>query len=146
MRIFETGATRSDDEEKVDFEGILSPLVLLRFGEYMLEHSIQEDGKRRASDNWQKGIPREEYLKSALRHVISWWGHHRNPEGPQFSRDIEDTLCAVMFNVMGYLHESLKESPIKSEMGFYPGVFEDKLREAGCRGPREPGWVRLNER
>jgi len=65
MRQFDSGATRSNDDNKPDYEGFLSPLVIRRFGEYMVKHQIQEDGKKRASDNWQKGIPKDQYIKSA---------------------------------------------------------------------------------
>ena len=127
MRVFETGATRDDDERKIDFEGILSPAVLEAYGRYMLRHSVQADGQKRASDNWQKGIPLDTYIKSALRHVFEWWSMHR-AEVNYPPKDVEETLCAVMFNVMGYLHESLKRQ--------IPGkrheiVRSEELPEAG---------------
>lgn len=107
MREFDTGATRSSDEGKYDYEGFLSPLVLERFGEYMNKHRIQEDGKPRASDNWQKGMTLDCYLKSGWRHFMEWWACHR---GYRLDKEmLEDALCAMMFNVMGYLHEILKE-------------------------------------
>jgi hypothetical protein len=108
MRVFETGATKSGDETKIDFEGILSPQVLERYGEYMRKHTVQADGVTRATDNWQRGIPLSAYIKSALRHTVDWWKYHRSPfVYPKV--ELEDALCAVMFNVMGYLHEMLKE-------------------------------------
>ena len=107
MREFDSGATRDDDETKIDYEGFLSPQVLERFGQYMTAHRIQADGKLRASDNWQKGIPREEYLKSLLRHVFDVWYLHRHgvPLGGRGA--MEDALCAIMFNCQGYLFELL---------------------------------------
>ena len=108
MRTFGSGATRDSDSSKIDYEGFLSPLVLKRFGEYMGRHRVQADGVLRTSDNWQKGIPREAYLKSGLRHSMDWWLHHRGyPEAARES--LEDALCAVIFNAMGYLHECLKQ-------------------------------------
>ena len=107
MRTFGSGATRDTEAGKADYEGFLSPLVLKRFGEYMDRHRVQADGAPRASDNWQKGIPREAYLKSGLRHVMDWWLHHRGY--PWVAREsLEDALCAVIFNAMGYLHECVK--------------------------------------
>jgi hypothetical protein len=104
MRHFNTGATRDDDLTKLDYEGFLSPLVLERFAEYMNKHRKQADGKLRASDNWQKGIPRDAYIKSAWRHFIDVWKFHRGLKG----RDtMEEALCALIFNTMGYLHEIL---------------------------------------
>jgi hypothetical protein len=113
VRTFDTGATRDSDETKPDYEGYLSPAVLVRFGEYMTEHRKQADGALRASDNWQKGIPRAAYIKSAWRHFMDWWRAHRS-ESPAL---VEEACCALMFNVMGYLHEHLKEQAAKAASG-----------------------------
>lgn len=107
VRTFPTGATRSADGGKLDFEGFLSPLVLQRYAEFMHKHRRQADGKLRNSDNWQKGIPLDAYMKSGWRHFLDWWRGHRglptiDPAGQ------EDSLCAVIFNASGYLHELLK--------------------------------------
>lgn len=104
MREFKTGATRNSDEDKFDYEGFLSPVVLERFAEYMHLHRKQADGRLRASDNWQKGIPLEAYMGSGWRHFFSWWKAHR---GYKTEEDIETSLCALLFNVQGYLHELL---------------------------------------
>jgi hypothetical protein len=106
IRQFNTGATRDTDEGKYDYEGFLSPLVIQRFAQYMNKHRKQSNGELRDSDNWQKGIPKDAYMKSAWRHFIDWWMEHRG----HLSREgIEDALCALLFNVQGYLHEYLKE-------------------------------------
>ncbi len=106
MRKFITGATRDNDDTKNDYEGFFSPLVIKAYGDYMTKHRKQADGKLRASDNWQKGMPKDSYIKSAWRHFLDWWLEHRGLP----SRDgLIDVLCALMFNVMGYLHETLKE-------------------------------------
>lgn len=105
MRQFDTGATRDTDENKLDYEGFLSPLVLEAFARYMHENRVQADGGLRASDNWQKGIPREAYMKSGWRHFMEWWHSHR-------AADVvarREALCALLFNVMGYLYEDLRE-------------------------------------
>lgn len=106
IRIFKSGATRDTDANKPDYEGFLSSLVVKRYGEYMNKHRLQSDGKIRESDNWQKGIPKEQYMKSLWRHLMDLWLEHRGFD----SRDgIEDALCGIIFNGMGYLHEILKE-------------------------------------
>lgn len=107
VRQFDTGATRDDLASKPDYEGYLSPQVLERYGRYMLEHQTCADGSLRASDNWQLGIPKDEYIKSAFRHFMVWWWAHRNP-GALKDTIIEEALCALLFNTMGYLHEMLK--------------------------------------
>lgn len=105
MRKFETGATRDTAEGKPDYMGYMSPLVVRRFGEYMLKHQTQADGALRSSDNWKKGIPLDAYMSSAGRHFVDWWLEH---EGHESREGLEEALCALLFNVQGYLHELLK--------------------------------------
>jgi len=112
MRTFNTGATRNIDTNKLDYEGFLSPIVLRRYAQYLHKHRKQKDGSIRASDNWQKGIPKDVYMKSLQRHNIDAWALHRafiaidHDTGKPC--DMEDTLCAIAFNAMGYLFEILK--------------------------------------
>lgn len=106
MRKFKTGATRDNDQTKNDYEGFLSPIVIKRFGDYMHKHRKQANNKLRNSDNWQKGIPKDAYIKSAHRHFIDWWLEH---DGYKSREGLEEALCALMFNVMGYLYEHLKK-------------------------------------
>jgi hypothetical protein len=101
MRTFATGATRDTCTDKIDFDGFLSIPFLRAFGAYMHKHRKQSDGSMRASDNWQKGIPREVYRSSAWRHFIDWWQAHR--EG----KDTTEHACALMFNIQGDTHEAL---------------------------------------
>lgn len=105
MRTFPTGATRDSDDGKLDYEGFLSPLVLERYAEYMHAHRVQADGTLRDSDNWQKGIPKDAYMKSLWRHFMDVWKMHRGVGDPAH---LQDALCAVLFNAMGYLHEELR--------------------------------------
>ena len=72
----------------------------------MTKHRIQADGKIRDNDNWQKGMSRAVYIKSAWRHFHDWLLEHR---GYKSREGLEDALCALLFNIMGYLHEALKE-------------------------------------
>lgn len=113
VRTFDTGATRDTDQGKNDYEGFLSPAVIECFGSYMHRHRKQTDGNLRASDNWQKGIPKDAYIKSAWRHFLDWWKYHR---GLSSQEVLTDSLCALMFNVMGYLHEILKEEGKEQEL------------------------------
>ena len=80
----------------------LSPVVLRRYAEYMHTcrlRNVPEGEELRSSSNWQKGIPKDAYMKSLLRHTFELWGQHRATVVD------EDTLCAIMFNAMGYLFE-----------------------------------------
>ena len=106
MRKFESGATRNNDEENLDYEGFLSPLTLERYAEYMHLHRKQADGEMRDSDNWQNGIPQTSYMKSMWRHFFDVWKIHR---GYSCGVSEQEALCALLFNVMGMLHEVLKE-------------------------------------
>jgi hypothetical protein len=106
MRQFDTGATRDSEDGKLDYEGFISPLVLKRYAEYMHKNRVQADGNLRSSDNWQKGIPRDAYMKSAWRHFVDWWKYHRNQNAGD-QKFGEEVICALLFNAMGYLHEVL---------------------------------------
>ena len=109
MREFDTGATRDSDDGKPDYEGFFSPLCIESYGRYMHKHRKQKDGKLRASDNWQRGITPDAYMKSLLRHTVDLWLIHRGfrccgREG----ETVEDLLNAIHFNSDGYLFELLK--------------------------------------
>jgi hypothetical protein len=105
-RVFETGASRDVDTDKLDYEGFLDPMVLQCFAEYMHKNRFMKDGSMRDSDNWQKGIPKDAYVKSGTRHHIDWWQIHR---GHIARESIKDALCGIIFNAQGYLSEVLKE-------------------------------------
>ena len=107
MRNYTTGATRSELGGKLQYEGYLSPLVLQRYAEYMETHQEQEDGTRRAPDNWQRGIPKGDYMDSMWRHFMDVWLYHRGHDEFATYETLEDALCALLFNVMGYMHENL---------------------------------------
>ncbi len=107
IRTFASGANRNSDKGKLDYEGFLSPLVLKRYAEYLHGHRALEDGTTRDSDNWQRGMPLDVYMKSLWRHLMTAWAIHRRPWGEDDS-DTETALCGVIFNASGYLHELLK--------------------------------------
>ena len=112
MRTFESGATRDSDTDKLDYEGFLSPFVLKRYAEYLHKHRIQSDGKLRDSDNWTKGIPLSVYMKSMTRHFMEVWMDHKKSstiyKAVRSTEEELDSLCALMFNVQGYIFEYLK--------------------------------------
>lgn len=101
-RTFETGATRDTNQGKLALEAFLSPEVLLEYAEYLNKHRHQSDGKLRAGDNWQKGIPLDVYIDSLIRHVFELWKNHRRG---LVDRDV---VSAVMFNAMGYMFELIR--------------------------------------
>lgn len=105
VRTFESGATRDLDLDKYDYDGFLSPLALEAFAAYMHKHRRLPDGSLRSSDNWKQGIPLEAYAKSEWRHHMDFFKLHH---GLPAREGMVDTLCALWFNVQGYLHEYLK--------------------------------------
>jgi hypothetical protein len=112
MRIFESGAIRDNNEGKLDFEGALSPQVLYAFATYMEKHSHTSDGER-TSDNWQKGFPEDELMKSLMRHVVDLWMLHRGcpcsrPETLKMP-DWFDALGGAFFNLQAIWLEKIKE-------------------------------------
>jgi hypothetical protein len=96
----------------------------------MHKHRMQPDGQLRASDNWQQGIPRDAYMKSAWRHFFDWWAGAR---GVGIARDtIEEAICALLFNAMGYLHEHLKAERQPERIRFQElGAFTEKAVTPG---------------
>lgn len=113
MRQFDSGATRDGADGKYDYEGSLSPLVVEAFAGYMHRHTTCADGSARTADNWQKGIPLDVYMKSGWRHFHDWWklhrGHRVTSSDDGHSVDEVEALCALMFNVQGYLHVLLTQ-------------------------------------
>lgn len=76
----------------------------------MTKHRRQADGKLRDSDNWQKGMPLTTYIKGMWRHFLHLWQRHRGwtVTDPWAAENIEEDLCAIIFNAQGYLHEIIK--------------------------------------
>jgi hypothetical protein len=106
IRRFETGATRDQDVNKLNFEGFEAAIVRQRYAEYMNGHRKQSDGSLRAADNWQAGFPVQSCMESMWRHFqdvcLEYDGYP--------SRDgLEDALCAVIFNAKAYLLAVLRE-------------------------------------
>ena len=112
VRTFATGATRDTNAGKPDYTGYCCPLVKKRFGEYMLNHQTQSDGQVREANNWKKGIPYEEYIRSGDRHwtdvLLHLDGFHATAR-----EELEEALCAMFFHVQGALRALLLEREIR---------------------------------
>jgi len=107
MREFETGATRDADKPVVP-SGFLSADALFVFCQYMARHRVQKDGSVRDADNWKKGIPRKAYYESLIRHILELQLQVSGSAAslyPEEEHTLDDTLCAIWFNVQGLLHE-----------------------------------------
>ncbi len=130
IRTFETGATRDTDQGKLDYEGFLHPLVIQAYGEYMHRHRLQPDGQLRTSDNWQKGIPQDSYIKSGWRHFMDWWLLHR---GFTAKQTLVESLCAIIFNASGYLStilldEATEPRPMVQDLGGGLATVKDPVK------------------
>jgi hypothetical protein len=97
---FETGAIRDTQKDKPQFLECMSPFAMWRYGIYM-----EKASRKYGPDNWTKGIPKASYLESLERHLIKLkmefkHGHVAEPG--------VDHAAAIMFNIMGFLHECEK--------------------------------------
>lgn len=109
VETFPTGATRSSEKGKLSYRRALSPIVLRAYVEYLGRHRLQADGHLRGWDNWKQGIPLGRYLDGLGRHDMNvWLLVHGVPaydeNGPV---TLKDSLCGVLFNATGMLHELL---------------------------------------
>lgn len=102
IRTFPTGATRDVEENKLDWEGFLSPVALWHYAAYMHKHRKQTDGSLRASDNWQRGMSRSSYMKSLIRHVFDLWMEWEQDKDEGIMTEL---LAAIIFNAQGLLYE-----------------------------------------
>lgn len=130
IRQFETGANRDLADHKHDYEGFLSLPVMRAYGAYMHTNRKLKDGSLRDSDNWQNGIPRDVYMKSAYRHFMDWWSLHRGYPTYDFEgKEVEmrEAICGLLFNAMGYLHEEISEESRYCELT--TGQWEETARE-----------------
>lgn len=125
MRTFDGGATRHSADGKLSYHRFLSPRVLRSYAQWMDSHRFQADGSLRDPDNWKRGMPKEVYFDSLVRHVM--WAAEAIEQGrydiyvPEDGKYVyvRDLLHAVMFNAMGWLLEDL----IEREGSFaYPAV------------------------
>ncbi len=126
MRNFDTGATRDTDENKPDYEGFLAPSVIEAYGAYMAKNRVQADGGIRSSDNWQKGIPKDVYMKSAWRHFFAAWKGHRA------GAPITEELCGLLFNIMGYIFEEQREPVVEETTGWAGYSSQNPCGRLGC--------------
>jgi len=109
LRIFGSGATRDTAANKHEPWGFTSALVEKRFCAYMHEHRKQSDGNLRDSDNWKRGISLDSYKHSLSRHIQDLRLILEGFPAEATEQDTETVLCAVLFNVQGMLHETVKK-------------------------------------
>ncbi len=141
IRQFNSGATRDTVEGKLSYVRALSPIVLQRYVQYLDVHRKQSDGSMREFDNWKQGIPKEAYLDGSGRHFVAMWLlEHGFPASDNHGPvTLEDSLCGIIFNAMGRLHELLKE---KSTEFICPEGWEITYHDGGYE--HNCGWYVMN--
>jgi hypothetical protein len=69
----------------------------------------------RDSDNWQKGMPTQVYVKSLLRHVVTAWKIHRGydcfDERDGHKISMIEASCGVLFNAQGIIRNCVDGAP-----------------------------------
>jgi hypothetical protein len=100
MRNFKTGARRDSADDKESYTESISQLALRRYAFYM-----KSKEKLYGKGNWRKGIPKEVYLDSLLRHLNKFLIEKQDGIVIEES----DHLAACFFNLQGYMHEEEKE-------------------------------------
>lgn len=112
IRSFATGATRDSAAGKHDYTGFLDPRILQRYAAFMERHRQMKDGSVREPDNWKRGMPPEETVKSLIRHAFDVWMIHeygksvRPEDGTEVTLD--DALGGMVFNAFSYWREKTK--------------------------------------
>jgi len=107
METYESGATRTSEDGRLSYVRGLSPVVLRRYLQYLAKHRKQADGSMREFDNWKQGIPMRRSFDGLGRHFFTLWllmeGLDIYDDSGQV--DIQDVLCAIMFNTMCMLYQ-----------------------------------------
>lgn len=104
-----SGAVRSPDAEETRFD-LVSPIGLAAVAAACAE------GARKYGDyNWEKGMPCNDMLNHALRHIYLFLSGDR----------AEDHLGHAAWNVMGAIHS----------LAVWPELNEGTLRSGGCKPP-----------
>ena len=126
IRQFGTGATRDADNhpEKPSYYKALSPIVLREYVKYLGRHRTQTDGSKRDWDNWKAGIPIDVYMDGLLRHTMAVWLIQQGFRSYDNHGEVntKDSLCGVMFNSIGMLHEILKEEIKAKDKAYYNSI------------------------
>jgi hypothetical protein len=110
-RVFETGATRDANDDKLQYEGFDNPLVTKRFAQYMHKNRHMKDGTMRDPDNWQNLFGEKHFqvcIESLTRHVEDLKLHHRG-YSDEAVEELEDSICGILFNAKAYLLKILLE-------------------------------------
>lgn len=93
---FSSGAIRDDQTGKPDFVETISWTALNAYAKYMTSKKAKY-----GAGNFKKGIDDWSYEQSAIRHLDKYL---RNKYENGQDEINEDHLCALVFNVIGLIH------------------------------------------
>lgn len=97
MKKTKEGMYREDKSSKLNFLDYFTPEFMNRYGRHMKQGEL-----RHGRGNFKKGgYPREEYLQSAMRHLVAVWEEYETGE----KIGEEDHEMSVVFNILGFTHE-----------------------------------------
>lgn len=95
---------REAKNNKLNYLSYLTPHNLQRYAQHMKKGEINH-----GRSNWKKGAyPKEEYLESAMRHLLALW--EETETGVKHTT--EDNASAVIFNIFGLMHEEYLEEDL----------------------------------
>jgi hypothetical protein len=109
VKQFDTGAVRSADAENVRYD-LISPIGLRAVAE-----ACAEGAEKYGDFNWEQGMPANDILNHALRHIYEFLGGDRS----------ENHLGHAAWNLLAAIH-SLKA---------WPALNEGRFRGPGCEAP-----------
>lgn len=134
---YEQGATREGEDDKLDIEGFLSPLVIEAYSQYMHFNRKLPDGTMRSGSDWQNGMPFNRLMRSMWRHFKDCWMEHRlwtTKEGRVFA------LCGLLFNTIAYLHQVLYNDPYALDKAI-TAAEERRAKAWGIKSKKEMGFI-----
>ena len=94
LRVFKSGATRSEDAEEERFD-LISPFALQR-----LARVYAEGAKAHGSANWERGVPLDATLNHLERHLQMWKAEVKS--GEKIGED--DHMAKVAWGAFAIMH------------------------------------------
>ena len=88
VKQFPSGAVRSTDADNVRYD-LITPIGLRRLAE-----TYAEGARKYGDHNWLKGIPSNDLVNHAIRHIMLW----------QVGDTSEDHLAHAVWNLMALMH------------------------------------------
>jgi hypothetical protein len=108
---FDTGAVRSADAKAVRYD-LITPIGL-----EAVARAYAEGSRKYGDYNWEKGMPANDMLNHAIRHLYIFLSGDRN----------EDHLGHAAWNIMSAIHS----------LEVWPELNEGTLRGSGCVRPEK---------